>query len=1421
MCTAQNESNDISDADLGYFKGESMHPIIKNSKENGVLNYIRVLLSISIVLSIFNPVLIASAVPNNPEIIGNTTGNFWVLHEWEPANGENITDGYNVSYNGTWTYVTESKFNHTELDAHDWSNITIYAYNISSSTMSSGVESNVQLPNNPISIEDVESSLVVDVGDTVHVDANFTDYDDDIATFECNRSFDLFTDFDNINGTGSWIPVNAGTYYVNFTVSDDYGSNDFAVMNITVNEATPEVFTPATPVNFVNTTGNFWVLHDWEAGTGNVTDGYNVSYNGTWYNITDSTDSDFNTSLNAHDWSNITVYAYNATSSLLSSEIESNVQIPNNPMNITDVDSSIDVNVSETVYVDVNFTDADGDSPTFTCNLSDFTDFDTFNGTGSWIPENAGTYYVNFTVSDDYGSNDFAIMEVNVSEVVPVVYTPADPVNFINTTGNFWVLHDWEAGDGNVTDGYNVSYNGTWYNITDSTDSDFNNTIDLTAHSWSNITVYAYNATSSTLSSPGVESNVQIPNNPINITDIASSYHLNKGDTLNIDANYTDIDGDNAIFSSNNTDIINIASSSGVASWTPNFKKDAGTYYVNLTVSDEHGSEDSQVVMITVAQNNEPVFTMNTSYNISEGNTLSFTLNATDADGDTLVYDDIDLPSNATFDSGSAEFTWTPGYDMEGDYTANFSVYDGEDFVYQEVAITVDNTNRAPKFPSFGEIPAAENSTLELNVSAIDPDNDSLDYTCNATFGTMDNSTFIWTPNYDSEGKYDVLFTVSDGYMDDVAVVTINVSNTNRAPTLDYINSISVNETEEVRIVLNATDPDGDNPLYYSKNNTNLGNLTDNVFVWIPGYDDKGIQRINFTVSDGDLSSTQTAVIGVNNTNRAPEFTTSISGKTINESEYISLTATAIDSDGDNLTYSISISGDPDNTTVSTVPSGGMTFSWTPSYIEAGNYTVTFIVEDELQYSDTLQVPIQVLDVNREPYFESLNSSYTINESDTLEITLGANDLDVEDKDSINVWINNTGNASGELIGDVYTWETDYHDNGTYIIEFVISDGTANTSNTTMIIVNDINAPPELEKIGSKEVEEGDTLSFTISATDEDEDDNGNLTYYTSNFFNNNATFNNETHVFTWTPVSGEAGEYNLTFYVTDGEDTVNEKVFITVTETSSSSSSTTSSSGGGGGGGGGALSSGEEFDNIDFKDYTLKSVVRDVETTFSFYGENNSIVSLSFTSELNGGQVKAVIEVLKDTSSQVGSAAPGDVYKNMNIYIDSNLGDDVLGDRVINFKVDKVWVEENNIDLSFITLCRYNSGEWDLLSTEATEEDEEYYYFTSTTPGFSSYAISSVDLSAIAEEASAEKIEETSVDIEQMKSTEDDDNVPLESGADLPQKESSSFPYLLIIGLIGLVAIGVVGYRNRDYYEKVKLQIGNPDGKRYRRIKK
>ncbi|WP_340820499.1 putative Ig domain-containing protein [Methanolobus sp. WCC4] len=1293
------------------------------------------------------------------------------------------------------------------------------SYNVNFIATSNGLEDNETIT---ITVTDVDQAPVLSaIGDKSAIEGqslNFSifgnDPDGTTVTYSA-ESLPSGASLDETTGYFEWTPDfdSETSYNVNFIATSN-GLEDNETITITVTDVdqAPVLSAIGDKSAIEGQSLNFSIF-------GNDPDGTTVTYSAESLPSGASLDETTGYFEWTPDFDSET--SYNVNFIATSNGLEDNETIT---ITVTDVDQAPVLSAigdkSAIEGQSLNFSifgnDPDGTTVTYSAeSLPSGASLDETTGYFEWTPDfdSETSYNVNFIATSN-GLEDNETITITVTDVdqAPVLSAIGDKSAIEGQSLNFSIF-------GNDPDGTTVTYSAESLPSgasLDETTGYFEWTPDFDSETSYNVNFIA--------TSNGLEDNETIT---ITVTDVDQAPVLSaigdksaiEGQSLNFSIFGNDPDGTTVTYSAESLPSgASLDETTGYFEWTPDFDSET-SYNVNF-IATSNGLEDNETITITVTDVDQaPVLSAIGDKSAIEGQSLNFSIFGNDPDGTTVTYSAESLPSGASLDETTGYFEWTPDFDSETSYNVNFIATSNGLEDNETITITVINTNQVPVFRALDDQIISEGDTLSFTVNATDADGNPVVYDfvslpSEALFNTS-TGIFSWTPEYDMSGSYTANFSASDADTTVYQEVGITVYNTNRKPVLDYIPSVSVNETEPFTIVLSATDPDdpdGNYPLYYSTNSS-LGNLSDNVFTWTPNYSHQGIHHLYFTVDDGDLNDTKMAVIGVNNTNVAPEFD-NVGQQNVSEGGSISFEVTATDIDNDALSYIVS--GDP-STSYITYSSTGLTFTWDPDYDDAGTYNVTFIVEDELKYSDVMVVPIVVTNVNRAPTFDSLQSSYTINESDKLEIALGANDLDKED--SIIFWVNNTGNASGNLIGDVYTWETDYHDNGTYSIEFVVSDGTVNTSNTTTVIVNDINAPPELVEIGSKEVEEGDTLSFTISATDEDEDDNDNLIYSTSTPLPGNATFSNESRVFSWTPVTGEAGEYDVTFYVSDGEDTVSEKVVITVTETSSTTSTTSSSSGGGGGGGGGALTSGEEFDNIDFKDYTLKSVARDVETTFSFYRENNSIVSLSFTSDLNGGQVKAVIEVLKDTSSQVKSDAPGDVYQNMNIYIDSNLGDDVIGDRVINFKVDKIWIEENNIDVSFITLCRYNSGKWDTLSTEATGEDEKYYYFTAVTPGFSSFAISSVVPSTVTKEVTAEEIVATPVDIEPLKSTEED--VPLESGANLPQKESSSFPYMMVIGLIGVMAIGVVGYRNRDYYEKVKLQIGNPDGKRYRRMKK
>jgi hypothetical protein len=74
---------------------------------------------------------------------------------------------------------------------------------------------------------------------------------------------------------------------------------------------------------------------------------------------------------------------------------------------------------------------------------------------------------------------------------------------------------------------------------------------------------------------------------------------------------------------------------------------------------------------------------------VVEGQTLEFTVTATDPDGDPLTFSAYDLPEGASFDAIMGTFSWTPRYDQAGVYVVRFEVSDGELSDFEDVTITV------------------------------------------------------------------------------------------------------------------------------------------------------------------------------------------------------------------------------------------------------------------------------------------------------------------------------------------------------------------------------------------------------------------------------------------------------------------------------------------------------------------------------------------------------------------------------------------------------------------------------------------------------------------------------------------------------------------------------------------------------------
>lgn len=89
---------------------------------------------------------------------------------------------------------------------------------------------------------------------------------------------------------------------------------------------------------------------------------------------------------------------------------------------------------------------------------------------------------------------------------------------------------------------------------------------------------------------------------------------------------------------------------------------------------------------------------------------------------------------------------------------------------------------------------------------------------------------------------------------------------------------------------------------------------------------------------------------------------------------------------------------------------------------------------------------------------------------------------------------------------------------------------------------------PVLAPVGDQVVDEGSVLSIQLGANDLNQDDT--LTFFTDagSVMPSPFSFDSSTGHFTWTPLAGDVGYYDLTFGVSDGYFTDSEKVTIDVT---------------------------------------------------------------------------------------------------------------------------------------------------------------------------------------------------------------------------------------------------------------------------------
>ncbi|MCD6402839.1 MAG: PGF-pre-PGF domain-containing protein, partial [Candidatus Aenigmarchaeota archaeon] len=128
-----------------------------------------------------------------------------------------------------------------------------------------------------------------------------------------------------------------------------------------------------------------------------------------------------------------------------------------------------------------------------------------------------------------------------------------------------------------------------------------------------------------------------------------------------------------------------------------------------------------------------------------------------------------------------------------------------------------------------------------------------------------------------------------------------------------------------------------------------------------------------------------------------------------------------------------------------------------------------------------------------------------------------------------------------------------------------------------------------------------------------------------------------------------------------------------------------------------------------------------------------------------------------------------------------SNIGD-ALDEATLEFKVEKSWINENNLDPTTVTLYKFD-GEWVGMPTELTNEDEDFYYYVSTVHGFSTFAIAA---------------EERSVPTTTTTTVEQEEKIVETTTTTMPQKEEvvtekEAYSTVGIIPIIAMIVVAIL----------------------------
>jgi VCBS repeat-containing protein len=696
---------------------------------------------------------------------------------------------------------------------------------------------------------------------------------------------------------------------------------------------------------------------------------------------------------------------------------------------------------------------------------------------------------------------------------------------------------------------------------------------------FSGVDTFTYVASDGT--AEGNVSTVTITVDPVNDSPAAVNDSLSMDEDTSLDgnvlANDTDPDGDPLTASLVNGPLNGSLTLNTDGTFTYTSNSDfAGLDGFSYLVSDGQGNSQVATVTISVNPVNDVPVGVNDEYTTEEDTPLVIAApgvlgNDTDAEGDALSSVVVSGPANGSLElNADGSFTYTPNADFHGTDSFSYLANDGQaDSEVATVTITVTPVNDDP-VTADDAYAVDEDTTLTVDVAGgvlandTDVDGDPLAVSlvsgpANGTLTLNADGSFEYTPTSNFNGSDSFTYSVSDGTSSSEATVTIAVNPVNDPPATVNDEYTTEEDTPLViaapGVLANDSDVDGDPLEAILVNPPQHGSVTlnaDGSFTYTPNENFNGVDGFSYLAEDGAGNSEVASVtITVSPVNDAPVASEDVYA-TDEDTELTvdaagGVLANDTDVDGDALTVEI-VSG-PSNGTLTLNADGS--FSYVPAADFNGSDSFVYRVSDGSLTSEATAT-INVNSTNDAPVGEG--DEYAVDEDGSVTVDAAggvlANDSDVDGDALTAALVSGPANGTLTLNADgSFTYTPNANFNGTDSFVYSVSDGEFTSEATATITVNPVNDAPEAVDDAyavDEDVELTVDAAGGVLANDTDVDGDPLTVSLVSGPANGTLTLNADGS-FSYLPTADYTGSDSFTYSVTDGTETTEATVTLTV----------------------------------------------------------------------------------------------------------------------------------------------------------------------------------------------------------------------------------------------------------------------------------